>query len=147
MSLREKAKTAGPPILTLPLRDIRLSQFTLVVRLGDFRLEPPSRGLPSGSSVSGTSVWNLRLSDLRLEPPSQGHPSGTSVRGHPSGTSVSGTSVWNLLLRDICLELPSGDIGLGPQIQSKKVILISSHRTIEPNAKRSLIVTQHLTKR
>ena len=65
----------GPPILTLRLRDIRLSQFALVVRLGDFRLEPPSRGLPSGTSVSGTSVWILRLVDIRLEHPSWGHAS------------------------------------------------------------------------
>ena len=138
MSLRGKAKTAGPPILTLPLRDIRLCQFALVIRLGDFRLDPPSRGLPSGSYVWGTSVWILRLGDFRLQPPS---------RGLPSGSSVSGTSVWTLLLRDIRLEPPSADIRLGLQIKSKKVILISSHSTIEPNTKGSLIVTQHLTKR
>ena len=47
MSLRGKAKTVGPPILTLRFRDIRLSQFALVVRLGDIHL-------------------NLRLRDMRL---------------------------------------------------------------------------------
>ena len=30
-----------------------------------------SRGHPSGSSVSGTSVWILRLGDIRLDPPSR----------------------------------------------------------------------------
>ena len=53
--------TAGSTVLTFRLRNIRLCQSALVVRLWDIRLDPPSRGHPSGSSVSGTSVWIVRL--------------------------------------------------------------------------------------
>ena len=63
----------------LPSQGHSPCQSALVVRLGDFCLDPPSRGHPSGSSVFGTSVWILRLRDIRLNPPSQGHPSRTSV--------------------------------------------------------------------
>ena len=106
MSLRRKAKIVGPPILTFHLKDIlcasppwsSVSETSVwILRLGDIRLDPPSRGHPSGSSVSGTSAWILRLRDIRLDPP---------CRGHPSGSSVSGTSVWILRLGDIRLEHP-----------------------------------------
>ncbi len=107
-----ESQDSGPTHLDLPSQGHSLCQSALVVRLGDFCLDPPSRGHPSGSSVSGTSVWNLRLGDIRLDPPS---------RGHPSGTSVSGTSVWILRL---------GDIRLGLQITSTEVILIITHTAI-----------------
>ena len=89
-----KAKTAGSSVLTFRLRDIRLCQSALVVRLGDFRLDPPSQGHPSGSSVSGTSVWILRLRVIRLEPPSRGHPSRPS--NHINGSYFNHHSQNNL---------------------------------------------------
>ncbi len=107
-----ESQDGGPTYLDLPSQGHALCQFALVILLGDFRLDPPSRGHPSGSSVSGTSVWYLRLGDIRLDPPS---------RGHPSGTSVSGTSVWILRL---------GNIRLGLEITSTEVILIITHRQL-----------------
>ncbi len=76
MDVPEKESQDGEPThLDLPSQGHSQCQSALVVRLGDFRLDPPSQGHPSGTSVSGTSVWILRLGDIRLDPLSQGHPS------------------------------------------------------------------------
>ena len=58
--------TASPSVLTFRLKNIRLCQSALVVRLVYFRLDPPSRGHPSGSSVSGTSVSALKSGPRKL---------------------------------------------------------------------------------
>ena len=107
-----ESQDGGPTHFDVPSEGHSLCQSALVVRLEDFRLDPPSRGHPSGSSVSGISVWILRLWDIRLDPPSQ---------RHPSGSSVLGASVWNLRL---------GDIRLGLQITPTEVSLIITHRAI-----------------
>ena len=117
--MRRKAKMDGPTHLDLPSQGHSLCQSALVVRLGDFCLDPPSRGHPSGSSVLGTSVWILRLGDIRLDPPS---------RGHPSGSSVSGISVWNLRLRDIRLEPPSQGHPSGISVSGTSVSAFKSHQ-------------------
>ena len=81
MDVPEKESQDGEPThLDLPSQGHSQCQSALVIRLGDFRLDPPSQGHPSGTSVSGTSVWILRLGDIRLDPLSQGHPSRPSNR-------------------------------------------------------------------
>ena len=113
MDVPEKESQDGEPThLDLPSQGHSQCLSALVVRLGVFRLDPPSRGHPSEFSVTGTSVWILRLGDIRLDPPSP---------RYPSGTSVSGTSVWIIRL---------GDIRLGLQNTSTEVILIITHTAI-----------------
>ena len=80
--------TAGSTVLTFRLKNIRLCQSALVVRLRDIRLDPPSRGHPSGSSV-----WTLRL-----DPPSGPSDPGTSVSILRLGALKSGPRKILLLL-------------------------------------------------
>ena len=53
--------TASPSVLTFRLKNIRLCQSALVVRLGDFRLKLQYREHLSGTAVDGTSVSAFKV--------------------------------------------------------------------------------------